>query len=122
MLISPLVIHLSWGAIQAEGLGTLRDVKLWPGGGREWDWSETGTHHSPGIQVADVLELVQHGAKSVVLSQGMERRLQTCPETLDFLRDAGIDYHVAETLAAVERYNSLVQSGELVGALFHSTC
>ena len=29
------------------GLGDGKDFKLWPGGGRAWDWRETGTHHRP---------------------------------------------------------------------------
>ncbi len=37
------------------------------GGGREWDWDETGTRHSPGNQPADE-EFLAHGATAVVLS------------------------------------------------------
>ena len=118
---SPRVIHISWGRMEVEGLGTDRDYKLYPGGGRAWDWTETGMHHAPGIQPADVQELLEHGSKVVVLTRGMELALQTCPETLQMLRDRGIPYYVEETKAAVERYNRLAQS-EAVGGLFHSTC
>jgi hypothetical protein len=51
------------------------DTRRYPGGGREWDWSETGTRHQPGIQPADVEELLTHGATVVVLSQGMDEQL-----------------------------------------------
>jgi hypothetical protein len=78
-------------------------------------------HHAPGIQPADVQELLEHGSKVVVLTRGMDLALQTCPETLQMLRDRGIPYYVEETKAAVERYNRLAQS-EAVGGLFHSTC
>jgi hypothetical protein len=47
--------------------------------------------------------------------------LQTCPETLQMLRDRGVTYYVEETQAAVELYNRLAQT-EAVGGLFHSTC
>ena len=57
-LRSPLVTHISWGRMEVEGLGEGKDFKLYPGGGREWDWSETGTQHVPGIQPADVEELM----------------------------------------------------------------
>ncbi len=118
---SPRVIHISWGRMEVEGLGAGRDYKLYPGGGRAWDWTETGMHHVPGIQPADVQELLDHGSKVVVLTRGMELALQTCPETLQMLRDRGIPYYVEETKAAVERYNRLAQS-KAVGGLFHSTC
>jgi len=51
---SPRILAVSWGHMEVEGLGVGKDFKLYPGGGREWDWSETGMRHSPGIQPADV--------------------------------------------------------------------
>jgi len=76
--------------MEIEGLGNGRDFKLFPGGGRSWDWSETGTHHVPGIQIADLEELIDHGSRVVVLSRGMELALQTCPNALQYLREKGI--------------------------------
>ena len=119
---SPLVTQISWGAMDVEDLGHGKDMKLWPGGGREWDWRETDTHHVPGIQVADVEELVDRGARVVILTRGMELRLQTAPETPEFLRARHVDYHIEETRAAVALYNRLAEDGEQVGGLFHSTC
>jgi hypothetical protein len=107
--------------MEVEGLGAGRDFKLYPGGGREWDWADTGMHHVPGIQPADVQELLDHGSRVAILTRGIELVLQTCPETLQMLRDRGIIYHVEETKAAVELYNRLAQT-EAVGGLFHSTC
>jgi len=107
--------------MEVEGLGAGRDFKLYPGGGREWDWSETGTHHVPGIQPADVAELMEHGSQVVVLSRGMQLALQASPETLHLLRENGIACHVEETRVAADLYNQLAQT-EPVGGLFHSTC
>jgi len=118
---SPRIVHVSWGRLEVEGLGSGRDFKLYPGGGREWDWTETGTRHVPGIQPADVRELLDHGCEVVVLSRGMELALRTCPETLEVLEAAGVRVHVEETRAAVELYNGLAET-EAVGGLFHSTC
>jgi hypothetical protein len=118
---SPRINHISWGRMEVEGLGSGRDFKLFPGGGREWDWTETNTHHVPGIQPADVVELLDHGSKVVVLTRGMQLVLQTCPETLTLLHERGIAAHIEETKAAVELYNKLAET-EPVGGLFHSTC
>ena len=57
---SPRVLTNRWGHLDVEGLGELKDAKLWPGGGREWDWTDTGTQHHPGIQPGDVRELLDH--------------------------------------------------------------
>jgi hypothetical protein len=108
--------------MEIEGLVPARDMKLWPGGGRAWDWRETGTHHVPGIQVADLRELLENGARTVVLTRGMDLVLQTCPETLEYLRMQGVQFHVAETNEAARFYNDLVEQGVAVGGLFHSTC
>jgi hypothetical protein len=45
---SPRITHISRGHKEVEGLGSGKDFKLYPGGGREWDWRETNTEHSPG--------------------------------------------------------------------------
>ncbi|WP_256447495.1 Mth938-like domain-containing protein [Acrocarpospora catenulata] len=118
---SPRITHISWGRMEVEGLGEGKDFKLYPGGGRPWDWNETGTRHAPGIQPADVAELLEHGSKVIVLSRGMDLALLTCPETLDLLQERGVEVLIEETKAAVERYNALTET-TAVGGLFHSTC
>ncbi|HEX2622449.1 MAG TPA: Mth938-like domain-containing protein [Phototrophicaceae bacterium] len=119
---SPVVMQFSWGKTTVAGYEEpFKDVKLYPGGAREWDWNETGTRHEPGIQPADVEELLTHGATVIVLSKGVEERLGVCPETLDILKAKGIAYHILQTERAIERYNELSQT-EAVGALIHSTC
>jgi hypothetical protein len=118
---SPRILAVSWGHMEVEDLGAGKDFKLYPGGGHEWDWSETGMRHSPGIQPADVEELLAHGATTVVLSQGMEKRLQVDPATLEYLGQRSVDVHVAGTLEAVQIYNELAGTVAVAG-LFHSTC
>ena len=107
--------------MEVEGVGSGKDFKLYPGGGRAWDWGETQTRHVPGIQPSGVRELLDHGATVVVLSRGMLSRLRTCAETLALLEREGVKVHIENTKAAVERYNTLRET-EAVGGLFHSTC
>ena len=118
---SPRVTELSWGHMAVEGLATGKDFKLYPGGGRAWDWSETGTQHSPGIQPADVEELLERGASIVVLSRGMDLRLEVDPRTLAALEERGVTAHVLGTREAMDLYNKLAED-QHVGGLFHSTC
>jgi len=118
---SPRISHISWGRMVVEGVGEGKDFKLYPGGGREWDWRETGTQHDPGIQPADVDELLDKGATIVVLSRGMELALKTRPETTRLLEQRGITVHMKETKEGVDLYNQLAET-QAVGGLFHSTC
>ncbi len=81
----------------------------------------TGTSHVPGIQPADLEELLEHGAQQVILSRGMLRALQVRDDTLEMLEDRGIPVQVLPTNQAVEHYNELAEDTP-VGALIHSTC
>lgn len=105
-----------------DGIGSGKDFKLWPGGGREWDWSETNTHHIPGIQPTDVEELLEHGSEAIVLSRGILLRLHTCEETHSVLEKKGVKAYVEGTKKAVQIYNELSSKGVPIGGLFHSTC
>lgn len=118
----PRIAEIAWGRIALDSGAAFRDVKIWPGGAREWDWRETGTRHVPGIQAADVRELLDRGCDVVILSRGQNLVLQTAPEVLDRLRAAGIEVLHLESREAVARYNALVAAGRRVGALIHSTC
>ena len=118
---SPRIISHAWGGLEVDGGLRFRDAKLYPGGVREWDWNETGTHHEPGIQPADVKELLEHGAEVVVLSRGRYERLQVCDETIALLEKNDIEIHVLETGAAVDMYNELA-ANRRAAALIHSTC
>jgi hypothetical protein len=119
---SPVVRDHRWGEITVAGLGQFRDVKLWPGGGREWDWDETGTHHRPGIQPADVEELLAADPDVVVLTRGRELRLKTCTSTIELLEANHITIVLEETSAAIAEYNELAKGGRRAAALIHTTC
>lgn len=121
--LPPRVTDLSWGRVRVEGRSEpYKDAKLWPGGSRAWDWNETGTRHAPGVQLADVEELLEHGARSVVVGRGMHGRLEVPPETRQALERRGIPLHDALTPAAVETYHRLRERTPEVGALLHTTC
>jgi hypothetical protein len=118
---SPQILDHEWGRIVIDGVGEVKDAKLWPGGGRAWDWTETGTRHQPGIQPADVTELLDAGTTAVVLGIGRQEALGVCPETCDALHDTGVVFQVLRTDLAVAAYNQLALTTP-VGGLFHSTC
>ena len=109
------------GPHRGRGPSALQGRQDFSGGAREWDWRETGTRHVPGIQPADVQELIEHGARAVVLSRGIWEPLQVCPETVEVLDKNGIQIEVLQTEAAAERFNELRENTP-VGGLFHSTC
>ena len=119
---SPRITRIVWGRVYVEGQPRpFRDAKLYPGGARGWDWGETGTRHNPGVQPADVMELLDHGAAVVILSKGYAGRLKVHPETLQLLNDRGVEVHVLPTEEAVRLYNTLRET-KPVGALIHTTC
>ncbi|XP_040439023.1 mth938 domain-containing protein isoform X2 [Falco naumanni] len=123
VMSSPEIASLSWGQMKVKGCSTTyKDCKVWPGGSRTWDWRETGTNHSPGVQPADLEEVVKKGVKTVVIGRGMSEALQVPPSTVDYLKKNGIDVLVLQTEKAVQEYNALAAQGVKVGGVFHSTC
>ena len=103
---SARITRLSWGRLEVEGRPAFKDAKLFPGGAREWDWSETGTAHVPGIQPSDVAELLEHGATVLVLTKGVYERLRVCPETLKLLSSPLKKRHTTLPLKMAESKSS----------------
>ncbi len=120
--ISPKILSVKWGKMEVEDIGQGKDFKLWPGGGKSWDWSEHGTSHSPGIQAGDCEELIRNGARIVILSRGMYKRLKISEQARDYLQENDVQVIAESTKKAVKTYNSLADRGEKVGGLFHTTC
>ena len=119
------ITRSSWGRMEitvGKQPHTFKDCKIWPGGAREWNWSETGTTHDPGIQVEDVKEILQNGTEVVILGRGVFSRMGVCVEIEQFLIDKGIECHILDTVKAVNLFNQLVRQGRKVSGLFHSTC
>lgn len=121
----PEITQFSWGSIEVQ-IGAekfqFRDCKIWPGGAAEWNWNETGTHHTPGIQPADILEILAYDPEVMILTRGVLRRLKICPETEQLLNSADVEWHFIETRQAVRLYRNLIGQGKRVGGVFHTTC
>lgn len=120
--LSPKILSLGWGKMDVENLGKGRDFKLWPGGGCSWDWNCNGTSHSRGIQLEDIEDLLEHGAKTVVLTRGMLLRLRVPDRVKQYLEAKGVDVVIASTKEGVKVYNEYAERGVRVAGLFHSTC
>ncbi|RME88533.1 MAG: hypothetical protein D6770_06760 [Anaerolineae bacterium] len=121
----PVITRLTWGQIEVTYSGKthrFRDCKIGPQGAREWNWKETGTRHQPGIQVADIEEILGQGVEVVILGCGRLRALGVTPEVEETLKQRNVEYHIEETGRAVELYNRLASQGRRVGGLFHTTC
>ncbi len=120
--ISPRIIDYSWGRIKIQGYEReFKDVKLFPGGAREWNWNETGTGHHNGIQPEDFEELIDNGSEIIIISKGMLNRLRLSKKAEELLQSWNIVYFYLNTKKAIEKYNSLIP-GKYVGALIHTTC
>lgn len=119
------ITSLTWGNMEVqigENQHVFKDCKLWPGGGREWKWGETGTHHSPGIQPGDLDEILSHNVEVIILTRGQLGRLGVADETRALLDETGLEVHVINTKKAVDLFNRLTRQGKRVGGLFHSAC
>lgn len=120
-----LITNISWGHIEVKSddqTYRFKDCKLGLGNALEWDWTITGTRHQPGIQPADIEDILADDLDFMVLSRGMQLMLHVCEETEELLNSRNIEYYIGQTQLAVNLFNSLVQKGRKVAGVFHSTC
>jgi len=117
----PVITNFRWGHIGDSAGRTFKDARLYPCGAAEWDWRKTGTRHVPGIQIADVEDLLSTRPQTVILTRGVELALQVPDRTVQFVQNAGPSVLVLQTEAAVAEYNRRVRT-ERVVAIVHSTC
>ncbi|KAG8001757.1 hypothetical protein GBF38_011832 [Nibea albiflora] len=106
IMSSPEIASLSWGHMKVKGCSSsYKDCK-----------------HRPGVQPADLEEVLKKGIDLLVIGRGMSEALQVPASTLDFVKQKGVDVRVLQTEKAVAEYNKLVGQGAKVGGVFHSTC
>ncbi|KAM8904572.1 LOW QUALITY PROTEIN: mth938 domain-containing protein [Spinachia spinachia] len=116
---SPQTASLSWGKMKVKGCSSsYKDCTVWPGGSRAWDRE---TEHAPGVQPADLEEVLKKGIDLLVIGRGMKEALQVPSSTLNLVQK-GIKVRVLETETAVTEYNKLASEGTVVGGIFQSTC
>ena len=122
MLSHNVVIQsFRWGEIVDASGRVFKDARLFPGGVEEWDWRRTGTRHDPGIQTADLADLLATEPDTVILSRGVELVLEVPEATVEFARASARTVLVLQSEQAVAEYNRRVAT-ERVVALIHSTC
>ena len=123
----PQLSH-KWGCMTctyADGsVRTFKDAKVYPGDCENWDWNSNTppTRHKPGIQVADIREILATNVHFVVLSKGVQGVLECQQAVLDACRAAGAELVHELTPVAVQRFNELAAANQRVGGVFHSTC
>jgi hypothetical protein len=110
-----------WGVIVDATGRTFKDARLFPGEVEEWDWGRTGTRHNPGIQIADLEDLLSTEPDTVILSRGVDLVLQVPQATIRHARAHASTVLVLQSEQAVAEYNRRI-AHERVVALIHSTC
>lgn len=58
----------------------------------------------------------------LIIGTGFEEKLQVSNDTLNDFKNYNIHVVVLPTSEAIHKYNTLVDYGQAVGALLHSTC
>jgi hypothetical protein len=117
----PAIASFRWGRVEDSRGAVFKDARFSPAGTEEWDWRATGTRHVPGIQIADLEDLLHTPVQTILLSRGVDLVLQVPQATFDFARHHAREVLVLQSEAAVAEYNRRVAS-EPVILLLHSTC
>lgn len=83
------------------------------------DWWRREGHNLFPEDIADVLAA---GPDYLVVGTGSPGRMRVSPETLDALKERGIEEIILPTAQAVEKFNELTDRGARVAGAFHLTC
>jgi len=124
-MANPKIIDNRWGCVTIEELdgeiNSYGDCMVFPGGCETWDWTETGTHHNPGVQLADIkfIDMVD----VIILTRGMHNKLQVSQGVVNELVGQGKQVYVLQTEAAIKLYLKKIEDGwQRIGILIHTTC
>jgi hypothetical protein len=100
-----------------DGQRYLRDLILYPDRVAE-SWRREERHS---LSPADLLEVIAARPEILIVGRGMFGRLDVPLETIQVLRDAGIELIAEPTGRACDTYNRLCAPRRLVAAL-HLSC
>ena len=103
-------LTVKWGKITTYDGSIHKDCLLKGKIATKWDWSLTNLHHNPGIQIADVMNIIDKNTTTIILSKGMHNVLQTMPETISYLHKLNLIVYHLTTPDAVATYNELVDT------------
>jgi hypothetical protein len=107
-----------FGHIEIAGHSYDADVIIFPDHVQERWWRREGHR----LAQQDLETVLTGKPELVVVGTGYYGRMQVPPETLDFLRAAGIEARIAKTGDAVDEFNRLQQESAAVVAALHLTC
>jgi hypothetical protein len=107
-----------FGHIDVEGRGYDADVIIFPDRVQE-RWRRRQGHR---LAQEDLETVFAEKPDMLVVGTGYYGRMQVPEETLDALRDAGIDVRVEKTGPAVETLNRLQRECARIAAALHLTC
>ena len=78
-------------------------------------WRRDGSAFSP----EDFKEVVEKGLDTMVLGIGFMNKVKVPDETLEFFESAGVSCEIMDSTEAMERFNTLLNTGSRVAGAFH---
>lgn len=114
-----MIDKYDFGVLQVDGKEYRRDVIIYPEPARvdaSW-WRKEGHRLDP----ADLDAVVKAKPEVLVVGTGYNGCMKVPAETLEFLKNVGIEVYAEPTVQACQKYNELRDIRKVVAAL-HLTC
>jgi hypothetical protein len=118
-----VIENYDFGVLQVEGKEYRRDVVIYPAAAGQPAPVDSGWWRKEGhrLDAADLEGVVKARPEVLVVGTGYHGCLKVPPETLEFLKNVGIEVYAEPTAKACQRYNELKDIRRVVAAL-HLTC
>lgn len=107
-----------FGEMVIDGAAHTSDVIILGGKAKSGWWRKEG--HS--LCEEDLKDVLEFRPKTLVVGTGHSGMMRVPDEVREIIASEGIELIVLRTAQAVEKFNSLSQSGEKVAGAFHLTC
>jgi hypothetical protein len=116
-IIGKMIDSYTFGRIVVEGKSYTSDVVIFPTRVKD-SWRRREGHQLCPEDIEDVLE---ERPETLVVGTGYHGSMRVLPETLDALKERGIEVVIKKTREACEIYNGISRSKKVIAAL-HLTC
>jgi len=117
--IEEMIDKYDFGAIRIDGKDYRQDVIIYPEPRRvDASWWRKEGHR---LDAADLGGVLAAKPEVLVVGTGYHGCLNVPPETLEFLKNVGIEVYAEPTARACQHYNELKDIRRVVAAL-HLTC
>lgn len=114
-----MIEEYRFGMVKVDGVTYTRDILILVGGCVKPNWWRREGHK---LYLDDLKDILDDKPEILVIGSGFYEAMDVPSDTVEALRNLGIEVFIENTRKAVKIYNELISKGKRVAAALHLTC